>query len=200
MAPHLRVLVLGFGPFQDVRDNPASRLAHAVDGRLLGGVRLIGREMPVSYGRAVPLTVSLAHSERADVVLGVGVARGRTAVCVERVGHRTGWTETADVDGVAGARHLEELGSEAADTNSLGAEAWATVPCETLAGALGGVVSDDAGRYVCNAWLFGAVTALGATRPVGFVHVPDAGIDPDRFVVAVAAIWGAISGAGHEQR
>ena len=54
-----------------------------------------------------------------------------------------------------------------------------------FAGALGGVVSEDAGRYVCNAWLYRTVCALGSEIPVLFLHIPPAGF-ADQTLVAMA--------------
>jgi pyroglutamyl-peptidase len=164
------ILVIGFGPFLDVDDNPAARLARAVDGRAAGGARVFGREMPVSYTRAPGLTVAWARELGADAVLGVGVARGRATAMVERVA-RAGTDGVPDVDG-----HVARLDGERLSPVA-----------EAFAKALDVGVSDDAGRYVCNAWLHRALDLL-ADRPVAFLHVTAAGFDPERLVSALPSL------------
>ncbi len=58
---------------------------------------------------------------------------------------------------------------------------------ERLAAALGAGVSTDAGRYVCNAWLYQVAAAL-PDRLVGFVHVPPAGVELARLLAGVASL------------
>lgn len=174
------MLVLGFGPFLGVADNPAARLARAVDGASLGGRTVIGRVMPVSYERGPDLAAALVDELDPALVLGVGVARDRPAPWVERVGRRRCSSTEPDVDGVAGA-DLEPGGPE---------EVEATLDVHVLAAALGCGVSRDAGRYVCNGWLYRTVRRLGAGRPVGFLHVPDAGVEPGRLLNGLAPLLG----------
>ena len=56
---------------------------------------------------------------------------------------------------------------------------------DRFADLLGGVRSDDAGDYVCNAWLYGVQRAL--SLPVGFLHIPAQGFQPDTLARALAA-------------
>jgi pyroglutamyl-peptidase len=164
------ILVVGFGPFLDVGDNPAARLARAVDGRTSDGFRVVGREMPVSYRRAPELTAAWAREAGAAAVLGVGVARGRAVPMVERRA-RGECDGVPDVDG--------ELVALAGDRVSPVAD--------ELARALGVAVSDDAGRYVCNAWLHRVLDLL-PDRPVAFLHVTHDGFDPARLCAALPSL------------
>lgn len=172
------VLVHGFGPFLEVVDNPAARLARAVDGARAGGRRVVGEVMPVSYARAPAGSVVRARELGAALLIGVGVARSRSAVCVEDLGVPEGHPEHADVDGVRLAR-IAPAGA---------GPIRATGPVRAMAEALGGVVSSDAGRYVCNAWLYRSVRALGEEIPVLFLHVPPAGLAPERLLAALERI------------
>lgn len=172
------VLVHGFGPFLDVTDNPAARLALAVDGSRAGAWDVVGEVMPVSYHRAPALSVDRARALGASLVIGVGVARRRQAVSVEARAVPEASPCHADVDGV----RLSRL-----DDSPVGGVA-ATGPVGEMATALGGVVSDDAGRYVCNAWLYRTVRALGEEIPVLFLHVPPVGLQPQRLLAALAQL------------
>ena len=170
-----RVLVLGFGPFLDVSDNPAAALARALDGRVLtlrsgGRVQVVGREMPVSHVRAPALAETLAREIGAELVLGVGVARGRSAAALERRGVRApsrADPPPPDVDGVV----VTDLGALAGDA-AAHAVRYATLPEVPFCAASGVGTSEDAGSYVCNGWLWATLGRL-RDRPVGFLHIPD---------------------------
>lgn len=168
------VLVAGFGPFLEVVDNPAARLAREVDGRHGGGVRLVGRVMPVSYARGPSACLAWAAELGADAIVGIGVARGRELPLLERLGRRDADRALADVDGEA----LADLG---------GPEVVELAGVEALAEALGVGVSEDAGRYVCNAWIHRVGRAFAG--PVAFLHVPDEGFDVERLVEGLGT-WG----------
>ncbi len=164
-APKLG-LVLGFGPFGEVVDNPAARLARGIDGRSSGGVRFVGREMPTSYRRVVAFTESAIAEFRPDFVFGIGVARSRAVIEVERVGRNLADPALPDNDGECRSFHDD------------GPSERTCKHAAELAACLGCGVSDDAGRYVCNAWLY---FALARPVPSYFVHVPDAEPSVDHF-------------------
>lgn len=166
------LLVLGFGPFLEIRDNPAEQLARAVDGALEG--RIAGRVMPVSYTRCLETTRQAIRTHAPAAVIGVGVARSRTTAQLERLAHGA-CNDVPDVDGVCGSLR--------------GAPRTATLPT-AFVDALGLEPSDDAGRYVCNAWLYGA---LDLHPHVGFLHVPPEGFDAERLVTAWATAARGIS-------
>jgi len=180
IPPPRCILVLGFGPFLGIVDNPAAAAARAVNDVAFPGLRVVGREMPVSYARAPALAEWLAERYDASVVLGIGVARGRTETFVERTAVRDGGSPSPDVDGEI-MTDLEPEGPPALR---------ATVDVDALAAALGVGVSDDAGRYVCNGWLYRTVRRMPARRSVGFLHVPDAGIPLDTLVRGILGAWG----------
>jgi pyroglutamyl-peptidase len=190
------LLVTGFGPFLEVTDNPSAALARGVDGAVIpslssallrttgaprglrgaagGPVRVVGQVLPVSFARAPDLVVQAARALDAVAVLGFGVAVTRPLPCVERVA-RVSCVPRPDVDGVVLER-LAPLGAlEAVPT---------TIDAAALADALGAELSDDAGGYVCNAWLYRVAQAL-PDRGVGFVHVPVTGLDPARLLAAL---------------
>lgn len=171
------VLVMGFGPFLDIQDNPATQLARSVDGRTLPDGRTIwGRVMDVSYARAPEQTLALCAELRPELVVGIGVARRRSVVTVETVGYRFPDGVTPDVDGCA-PRDLEEGGPEAVEMDA---------PAARLAAAVGGVVGRDPGRYVCNAWIYRTTRALQGTIPISFIHIPPSGLMPTLLVRALA--------------
>jgi len=165
------ILVTGFGPFGAVVDNPAARVARGVDGRRTGGETVVGVVIPTSFARGPAATIAAARTLRARFVVGIGVATTRSGVEVERRAVAWGDGRTPDIDGAI----LDRLdGPEVVP---------ATLDPERLAAALGADLSDDAGRYVCNAWLHRVATGLDV--PVGFVHIPSTGLDPERLLAAL---------------
>ncbi len=177
MAQHL--LLTGFGPFLDVKENPSSTLATALDGRMLlvGGrrVQVCSRILDVKYETVAAETLLAARQLNAIAVLGTGVARGAAAPRVERTGKALCDGVTPDAAG--------QTRSVLGDVPTFQSDASAA-----LADALGVALSDDAGPYVCNAWLYGVLGGLAATGrpiPAAFLHVTAEGMDPDRLAAAL---------------
>ncbi len=169
------ILVTGFGPFPGVAENASGRVARAVDGARIGGASIVGIELPVAYDEGPRRAVAAARALGAALVLGLGVAPGRAGLWVEREAHlvREG---RKDVVG-------------ATDTGLQGAPVVrASLDVDRLARALGARLSDDAGAYVCNAWLYRVTSALEV--PVGFLHVPLEGVAPHTLLGGLRALVG----------
>jgi pyroglutamyl-peptidase len=173
------VLVLGFGPFADIADNPAARLARAVDQARAGRARVRGEVMPVSYHRAARFTLERAQAVSPVAVLGVGVARGRARPALEL--HAFNDVTGLDIDGQCPGR-LDLHGPPRIE---------ATADCRSLGRALDVDLSPDPGRYVCNAWLYRACHPASRHRPpAAFLHIPASGFSPERLIAGLAATWG----------
>ncbi len=170
------VLVTGFGAFPGMAHNPTLDLVRALDGRELNGVRFVAAELPVSYRRGPEVALASIQAHRADAVLGFGVAKRITEPRVETRGR---WVPEGLVDIEGQTATL--LDGDLADAELCVPATW---PAGPLAEALGVPTSDDAGTYVCNAWLY--QLAAKAKVPVGFVHVPESGADPDAMAESVA--------------
>lgn len=169
------ILVTGFGAFLDVVDNPSGRLAQDVDGLVLGESLIRGLVLPVSFDRSPAATVDEARRIGADLVVGLGVAMMRPTVTVERFGRRLGAPRAADMDGAI----VADLGP-GPDVRA------STVDVDALAAALHADLSDDAGGYVCNAWLWRVLGALDV--PVAFIHLPADGLSIGRLMAGLGAI------------
>lgn len=178
--PLPRILVVGFGPFGSVRDNPSACLARAMDGQQCAGLQLIGREISVGYDQAIQETLAWIEAFTPMAVIGVGVAVGRTEVCVERLGRRAADPQLIDVYGQR-LKDLEPHGPEQVQSSAPNAE---------LALALGARLSDDAGSYVCNAWIYRVNRAVGDKLPVAFLHIPMTGLPSESLIQAIMKVWG----------
>ena len=172
------VLVAGFGSFGDVVNNPSSAISEALDGCVLNGVQVVGREMPVSHDRSIEVCRLIVERTGAVALIGIGVAMNRTNVTVERTGCRPTPSERLDVDHCGAPKGLAP-GPE---------RVRSTVDCDQLAQLLGADVGDDAGDYVCNSWLYQAIRTFSVD--VGFIHVPPLGLDSGRLLGAIATMWG----------
>lgn len=173
------LLLTGFGAFQEVTDNPSARLVCALHGRVIAGHAVHAEVLPVSYSRGPARAIELALALQPVAVIGFGVARGRVGVQVERLAY-------ADAQGL-------DVDLACPDTLAPGAAPrHATLDAHALAEHLGATVSDDAGRYVCNAWLFEVPAALRC--PATFVHLPAEGADPELIAAGLAAwLTGALA-------
>jgi pyroglutamyl-peptidase len=167
------ILVTGFGPFPGVELNPTAGVVRAIHGRRLAGHTVVGRVLPVAWRRGPAETIAVARRSGAALVVGLGVATRRDRVEVERQAVRM-------VDRLPDADGSDSLGLEGPECVA------ATLDVDQLARALAAGTSSDAGRYVCNAWLY--QVTLGLDVPVGFVHVPRAGIAVDRLLRGLTAI------------
>jgi len=169
-------LVLGFGPFGEVVDNPSSKLAEALDGQQAAGLRIVGRTMPVSYRRCLETTATAIATHRPKMVLGVGVAVRRSQPMLERWGRAQVAASPLDVDGRradwrAHPHHRRP----------------ARLPLAAMAAASGLALSDDCGTYVCNGWLYAVLGMLPTGVSAGFLHIPSAGVPPMVVLRALAA-------------
>lgn len=168
-----RVLVTGFGPFPGVPENPSGRVARAVHGARVGGVDVTGIELPVDYDEGPRRAVAAAREIGASLVLGLGVATGRAGLWVEREAHLV-------ADGAADVAGATRTGLRGAPV------VRASLDPDRLARALGARLSDDAGQYVCNAWLYQVASSLEV--PVGFLHVPLEGVAPHTLLGGLRAL------------
>ena len=179
-----RVLVMGFVPFLSITDNPAARLAREIDGMTRDGLAVVGRVMPVSFERAVSETRAAVAELTPAALIGIGVARTRRVVTVEALGRNIADGTTPDVDGVCRLR----LDADGPPQRSV------TYPTASLASRIGAVVGYDAGRYVCNAWIYQMLQARYSKLPIGFIHIPPAGLQASLLVDALAEIEGITNG------
>ena len=167
------VLVTGFGAFPGVERNPSERLAQSVDGAVVAGHLVVSRVLPVAYGAGPDAAIDAARQLGARVVLGLGVASGRGRASWElrgvRYPHGPADVEGATLQGFPGPE-----------------ETLATFAFARGAAAFGAEPSHDAGRYVCNAWLYRVSLALPV--PVAFLHVPAEGYPRHQLLTGLSAL------------
>jgi pyroglutamyl-peptidase len=169
-----KLLVTGFGPFPGAPENPTSALVEALAKELpeaFGASEFSSVVLPTEYRRSWSTLRSLYASFSPDIVVHFGLHSEAEAIHIECVGRNEVAAEKPDAIGYAptSTRLLEKGPPTVA----------ATFPSAAILAALKkagfpATLSDDAGRYVCNATLYRSLIAAPAARRVGFVHVPPA--------------------------
>jgi pyroglutamyl-peptidase len=162
------ILLTGFGPFGDHERNVSGEAARRLDGAEIGGFRVRSLTLPVQFEKAVAALEEAVEGETPAAIISSGIcresdpARFRLEVAARNERHYP----CPDVDGNTVRDALVEEGAPPMVFSTLPAaairQAW------TDAG-LSAELSDDAGRYLCNAIFYWAARRV---TPAGFIHVP----------------------------
>lgn len=161
------ILVTGFGPFLDVRENPSWEAIRGLAGARIGGSRIAVARLDVTYAGAAEQLQQALDRERPDLVLALGVCRD-AALRLESTARNQDTATSPDAVGEARpGRAIRDGGPATLPTR---------LPLEALREALqrdGFEVldSDDAGGYLCN-HVFYELLVRRPAGMAGFVHVP----------------------------
>lgn len=172
MATSSTVLLTGFEPFDGERTNPSQEIVRALDGRVIGGHRVVGAVLPVAFAATLPMLEDLIDAHQPVLALALGQAGGRSGISLERIAINLIDARIADNEGLQPCDEAVVAGAPAAYLTGLPVKALQAHLC-----ALGipAEVSLSAGSFVCNQVFF-ALAHMTATRhrPArsGFVHVP----------------------------
>jgi pyroglutamyl-peptidase len=167
-----RLLITGFGPFPGAPENPTALLVEALSGRPasdFGARKFQAIVLPTEYQRSWVMLGQVYASFDPDVVVHFGLNASAQALYIETVARNSLDAAMPDAKGWApSSSNVRRAGA---------ATLPSTLPNETIIAALRGKgvrarLSDDAGRYVCNATLYRSLHAAPITRRVGFIHVP----------------------------
>jgi pyroglutamyl-peptidase len=164
-------LVTGFMPYGGRGRNPAADIAKALDGRMIAGVPVVGRQLPVSLAEMGARANDLLEELRPCVVVSVGLWPGEPLVRIERVGLNVADFEVPDNDGRQANDESILHGGAVAKFASLPVR---KIEAAMLAAGIPARSSNSAGTFLCNACLYSFLSAAEAKRgtPCGFVHVP----------------------------
>lgn len=165
------ILLTGFGPFGEHARNISGEAVRRLDGVELDGFTLRAVALPVQFERAVAALDEAineaAGAERPVAVLSFGIHDDPTTFRIELSAKNERHYSKPDVDGQLVQNATVEDGP---------AMVFSTLPVAAIKQAfaddgLTAELSEDAGRYLCNAvfyWTSRRVT------PAGFIHVPAA--------------------------
>lgn len=167
----MRALVTGFDPFGGEKVNASQEAVRRLSSRI-GTLEIATATLPTSYARSLGVLADAVACTRPDIVLCVGQAGDRGALCLERVAVNLQDARIADNDG-----------AQPVDTPVVAdgpAAYFSTLPVKAAAAriqdaGLAVEVTNSAGTFVCNHVFYGLMH-LAATGPLrfrgGFLHVP----------------------------
>ena len=167
----MKVLVTGFEPFGGEKVNASLEAVRRLRARI-GALEIATTALPTSYSRCLPALEAAIARARPQIVLCVGQAGDRSALCIERVAVNIQDAPSPDNDGARPVDTPVVAGGPAAYLATLPVRAAvAALRAEELPAEL----SMSAGTFVCNHVFYGLMH-LAATRrhPFrgGFLHVP----------------------------
>lgn len=155
----MKVLITGFEPFHDHKENPSAKLLPLLAGE---AETLL---LPVSFERAWQV-LQPKLEEKWDVVLLLGLASDRKEICLELVALNGMSAKRPDNDGRAVLFQSIEPQGESALLSAWPLHEWAE---KAQAIGLPLKVSLSAGSFVCNYIYY---KARQSTTKALFVHVP----------------------------
>ncbi len=173
------ILITGFGPFPGIAKNCSSDLAVAVCDRL--NEQSLARRHSTNCATANRLSVEwltvsdqlrhLYEQHRPTVAIHFGVCSTVYGLVVERKAHNA-CTSDPDARGCRPATSALDLGGlDVLETRLPVAD----IIAQSKPGAVDISLSDDAGRYLCNAAYYVSLSLAARQRPPGdalFVHLP----------------------------
>ncbi len=166
------VLLTGFEPFGPHPVNPSELLVRSFEGRIVGGALVTIRIFPVETRTLRDRIDAALREERPEFVIGLGYAPGRSALGLERIAVNVRDFELPDASGTACKNEPVHPGGPDGRLSTL---PLAEITAAWSGLGVPGYVSESAGTYLCNQWLYEALalTANAAPPvPAGFIHVP----------------------------
>ena len=166
-----RLLVTGFAPFGGDKVNPSWQAVRALPD-VVGVWELYKKELPVTFCGAPKALLAAMDETEPDAVLMVGLAGSRGMVTPERQGVNEIVARIPDNEGNQPNNEPVVPG---------GPEIlYSTLPVEDMTEAIEALgiparLSENAGRFVCNALLYSVLYELERSEdpvPAAFVHVP----------------------------
>ena len=168
----VKALVTGFEPFGGDAINPSSLAVSRLQDRI-GNTAVHTAVLPCSFARSAAVLRAAIDEAKPDLVLCVGLAGGRSELCLERVGINVQDARIPDNDASQPIDVPVVKGGPAAHFATLPIKACVA---EMRKAGLPAAVSNTAGTFVCNHILYALMDmAAHAKRPFrgGFLHVPN---------------------------
>lgn len=165
-------LVTGFEGYGGRGRNPAGETAMALHGQTVGGVKVVGQRLPVSFKKLAAGLTGAIDEVKPDIVISLGLWPGEPVIRLERIGINVADFEIADNEGT----RLTDAPVSGNGTPAV----LATLPNRAIRDAIleAGIparISSTAGTFLCNATLYTTLShAETKKRPplTGFMHVP----------------------------
>jgi pyroglutamyl-peptidase len=165
-------LVIGFEPYGGRALNPSGRLALALDGAVIGGLRVVGRTLPVVLAGLGERLEGWLDQLRPDLVIALGLWPGEPMIRLERLAANLADFAIADN---AGVRAEDAVVAPAGAAALLATLPLRAIESALLADGIPARLSMTAGTYLCNATLYTLLDLIerrGRRVPCGFIHLP----------------------------
>lgn len=170
MSKH--VLLTGFEPFGEFKVNPSELLMRSLEGRTIAGCLVAVRVLPSETRALRDRLEAVIRETQPEILIGTGLAARRTGLSVERAALNVLDFEIPDAVGTM--RKNDPVARGGPDAR------MSTLPLDLIVDAwksngVPGSISNSAGTYLCNQWLYEALALTTNSAPpvaVGFVHLP----------------------------
>lgn len=170
MMPAGRAVLFGFEPFLEFRENPSEKIVQSLDGQVLHGLNVEGYILPVDFNRIEQIIMDAIDGRKPSIVLGLGLAPGRSCISVEKIAINYRLASAADNAG----RKANGQPVDRSQPDGL----FSNMDVERTAAMLNrrkipATVSLTAGGYLCNSAMF--IIAREARKRGfigGFLHIP----------------------------
>ena len=164
------VVLFGFEPFLEFKENPSQLIIKSLDGTTIGNNRVKGVLLPVEYSEVEERIMAELAVEKPRLALGIGVAPGRNRVTPEKIAINLKHASEPDNSG----KLLEGDPIDRQQPDGI----FTNLPVEELVKELNssGIpasLSFSAGAYLCNNAMFVIVReARKKGFGGGFIHIP----------------------------
>ena len=167
-----KILLTGFEAFGGATLNPSWLAVQALKGRQMLGHRVVAAQLPTVFGQSLQRLAALVHAHQPALTVCLGLAGGRSALSLERIGININDARIPDNTGAQPIDTPVAAEGPAAYFASLPIKAMlravqrAGVPCE---------ISQTAGTFVCNHVFYAGAHWRVTRQPglrVGFMHLP----------------------------
>ncbi|MEM9471489.1 MAG: pyroglutamyl-peptidase I [Pseudomonadota bacterium] len=166
------VLITGFEPYGGRGSNPAYEVMNQLDGRTIAGQTIVGRGLPVAFGRFPEIAADLIAELNPSKVISLGLWPGESMIRIERVAVNIADFGIPDNDGTLAVDEQVDSSGPAALMSTLPNRA---IERAILQAGIPASLSATAGTYLCNICLYSFLHAAaqhGEQVMCGFIHVP----------------------------
>lgn len=162
-----KMILTAFEPFGDNDINPTTEILNRIPDTV-NGMKIIKKVLPVVYTKCFDLLRPLIEETKPDFIVCMGLAGGRSKICIERIAVNMKNASIPDNEGNL------FCGDVIHENKKVGY--FTTLPYERLYDVDENVdYSYSAGTYICNNIFYLLMEYLedtGRTAKGGFIHVP----------------------------
>ncbi|XP_063713384.1 pyroglutamyl-peptidase 1-like [Symsagittifera roscoffensis] len=174
----MSILVTGFGPFGDMKENPSWVAVRQLSGASINGFKIDTHMFQVSYDEVDSFVDSISHNDDYEFFLHVGVSSEASNVVLEQIACCGGYKKPDVFNKLPQTESFRSESSPAPVENLSMCTAFDLEMCKAQLHAIGvpASTSSEAGRYLCEYLYYRSMCRNGGK--VLFVHVPMSDVTP----------------------